>query len=337
MIICLKGQWKMLKNKKYLSLVVILLLCLNLFLTGCSLEEQGDLKDNDIGASVEEAEEVTEPEIVEEIVGPRVSSSKISIKKIPKYKGKTYIAINGNKPSFDKDEMTSKSFEFYSPLDKLGRCGVAMASVGEDIMPTEERGAIGQVKPTGWETKRYDFVDGKYVYNRCHLLGYQLTGENANVRNLITGTRTLNNRGMLPFENRIADYVDRTGNNVLYRVTPIFTGDNLVARGVQMEAKSVEDKGKGLMFNVFVYNVEPNVKIDYKTGKTQARGQAVKEEVAKLKGDKFTLNINTKKIHYNSCPSAKATKEKNKKKFKGSYDYLIRKGYEPCQRCLDAS
>nr|WP_330361255.1 DNA/RNA non-specific endonuclease [Lachnobacterium bovis] len=174
--------------------------------------------------------------------------------------------MNDNKPFFDDKLLTKKSFEYYSDLDSLGRCGFAVASIGQDLMPTQKRGAIGMVKPTGWHTIKYDHVDGKYLYNRCHLIGYQLTAENANKQNLITGTRYLNVEGMLPFENLVADYVKETNNHVLYRVTPIFKGNDLVAKGVLIEGKSVEDKGEGVTFNVFCYNTQPKVSIDYKTG-----------------------------------------------------------------------
>ena len=189
---------------------------------------------------------------------------------LPPYSGEPYISVCGGDPDFSEDEITSVSYEYYSELDALGRCGVCIASVGQDIMPTEKRGSIGQVKPTGWHTVKYDFVDGKYLYNRCHLIGFQLTGENANRRNLITGTRYLNVEGMLPFENMVADYVKETGNHVMYRVTPIFVGDELLARGVHIEAESVEDGGDGIMFNVFCYNVQPGVVLDYATGEGTA-------------------------------------------------------------------
>lgn len=185
---------------------------------------------------------------------------------IPAYQGNLYVVLNNNEPNFSKTDYTTTSFEHYSDLDSLGRCGVAFANVGLETMPTEDRGSIGQVKPSGWHTVKYDNVSGKYLYNRCHLIGYQLTGENANEKNLITCTRSMNTEGMLPFEDEIAEYVKDTGNHVLYRVTPIFEGDNLLATGVEMEAKSVEDDGKGVKFNVFVYNVQDGIQIDYKTG-----------------------------------------------------------------------
>lgn len=196
------------------------------------------------------------------------SNSTFSLNDIPSYSDEAYVVINNNIPYFTDDELSTTSFEHYNDLDSLGRCGVAFSCVGVDIMPTEERGAIGQVKPTGWHTVKYDCVNGKYLYNRCHLIGYQLTAENANDKNLITGTRYLNIDGMLAFENMCADYVKETENHVLYRVTPIFEEDNLVASGVEMEAYSVEDEGEGICYNVFCYNNQPGVTINYETGES---------------------------------------------------------------------
>ena len=190
----------------------------------------------------------------------------IDIGDIPEYSGEPYVVLQDNWPDFGAEDMTTDPFEFYSELDGLGRCGAAYANICLEIMPTEERGDIGQVKPSGWQTVKYDCVDGKYLYNRCHLIGYQLAGENANKQNLITGTRYMNVEGMLPFENMVDDYVEETENHVLYRVTPIFEGRNLVASGVHMEAFSVEDEGEGICFNVYVYNVQPGITIDYATG-----------------------------------------------------------------------
>ena len=196
-------------------------------------------------------------------------TSAFDLAAVPAYSGQPYIVVHDNEPYFADTDLTEDSFETYSDLDSLGRCGTAYASVGTDLMPTQERGAIGQVKPSGWHTIKYDNVDGKYLYNRCHLIGYQLTAENANEKNLITGTRYLNVQGMLPFENMAADYIKETGNHVLYRVTPIFEGNNLLASGVLMEAESVEDKGDGVEFCVFAYNVQDGVDIDYATGETK--------------------------------------------------------------------
>lgn len=195
----------------------------------------------------------------------------IDVSDIPNYKNQEYIEINKNIPYFEDSDLTTKSFEEYSELDELGRCGVAFANIGTDLMPNKERGSIGMIKPSGWHTVKYDNVDGKYLYNRCHLIGYQLSGENANEKNLITGTRYMNVEGMLPFEEQVAHYVKETNHHVLYRVTPIFEGKNLVAKGVLMEAQSVEDDD--ISFNVFVYNIQPDIQIDYATGESRYIGE----------------------------------------------------------------
>ena len=192
-----------------------------------------------------------------------------SVKEVPSYNGEDYVYIDDNKPNFKEEDLNKETFENYSDLDKLNRCGVAYAKVGKETMPTEERGSIGMIKPSGWHTIKYDNVDGKYLYNRCHLIGYQLTGENANEKNLITCTRHMNAESMLKFENEVADYIKKTNNHVLYRVTPMFKDDNLLASGVQMEALSIEDNGKGISFNVYVYNVQDGIEIDYKKGESK--------------------------------------------------------------------
>lgn len=194
------------------------------------------------------------------------SNESYDIENLPEYDGNSYVIVNDNIPYFKEEEYTTTSFEKYSELDLLGRCGVAYANISKDLMPTEKRGSIGMIKPSGWHTIKYDHINGKYLYNRCHLIGYQLTGENANEKNLITCTRSMNTKGMLQFENMVTKYIKDTGNHVLYRVTPVFEGNNLVATGVEMEAYSVEDNGKGIKFNVFVYNIEDGIIIDYKTG-----------------------------------------------------------------------
>ena len=268
-----------------------------------------------------------------------------SVSDIPEYTGSAYAAVNGNYPYFKSSELTDRSFEEYAPLDSQGRCGTAVASIGTDLMPTEERGSIGQVKPTGWHTIRYDCVDGKYLYNRCHLIGYQLSGENANTRNLITGTRYLNIEGMLPFENMVADYVKETDNHVMYRVTPIFDGDNPLAEGVLMEGYSVEDDGDGICYCVFAYNVQPGVVIDYTTGdsySTEPEPEPEPEhhdkkpapEKKPAGGDvKYILNTNSKKFHYPDCSSVDSMSEKNKEEYTGPRQDLIDQGYDPCKRC----
>lgn len=283
------------------------------------------------------------------------TASSFSLSDVPAYSGKAYISVNGNVPYFTAAELTTTSFETYSDLDTLGRCGVTYACIGQDLMPTKERGSIGMVKPTGWHTVRYDdLVDGKYLYNRCHLIGYQLTGENANTQNLITGTRYLNIEGMLPFENMVADYIQETDNHVLYRVTPIFEGNNLLANGVLMEGYSVEDKGAGVSYCVFAYNVQPGIEIDYATGENKLADSAQQEEQktatvtptpspepekqepatgSEASQADYILNTNTKKFHYPTCSSVNDMKEKNKQEFFGTRDEAISNGYFPCGRC----
>lgn len=206
------------------------------------------------------------------------NNSYVSLDAIPAYEGKAYVAVNNNEPFFTDNDMTTTAFENYSDLDSLGRCGVAYANICKEIMPTEKRGKIGMIKPSGWHTVKYDVIKDRYLYNRCHLIGYQLAGENANPKNLITGTRYLNVEGMLPFENLVADYVNNTGNHVLYRVTPMFSGSNLVANGVLIEAKSVEDNGGGILFNVYCYNVQPGVGINYENGDSWLDGTTPQNE-----------------------------------------------------------
>ena len=253
----------------------------------------------------------------------------ISIEEVPAYEGEPYVEVENNEPDFSDEDRNTASYEYYSELDEEGKCGVVEANIGQELMPDEERGSIGQVKPTGWHTVKYDNVDGKYLYNRCHLIGYQLTGENANEKNLITGTRYMNTEGMLPFEDMVADYIRETGNHVLYRVTPVFEEDNLLASGVQMEAMSVEDEGEGVSFNVYVYNVQPGIEIDYATGESRYVG---KETNTDEKGN-YVLNTNTKKYHLPSCSGAKRTQKKNKEEFVGSKAEIEAKGYEPCGAC----
>ena len=264
-----------------------------------------------------------------------------------KYSGKPYAVVNGGIPSFS--QTGTASWERYGELDRLGRCTAAEACIGRDIMPTLTRGPIGQIKPTGWQTAKYDFVDGKYLYNRCHLIGFQLTGENANERNLITGTRYLNTKGMLPFENMVADYIKDTGNHVMYRCTPVFAGNELVARGVHLEAYSVEDKGDGICFNVFIFNVQPGVKIDYLTGESSLEDESTATPTPKpsvtpkptpkpspsstAQAQSYVLNTNTHFFHYASCRHVSSIKAANRENFTGSRDTLIRRGYSPCGSC----
>ncbi len=272
----------------------------------------------------------------------------VTLADIPEYTGNAYVAINNNQPFFSETEYTTEAFETYSELDSLRRCGVAYANICVEIMPTEKRGEIGQVKPSGWHTVKYDCVDGKYLYNRCHLIGFQLAGENANEKNLITGTRYLNIQGMLPFENMVADYVKETEHHVLYRVTPIFSGDNLVADGVLMEGYSVEDNGEGISFCVFAYNVQPGVTIDYATGDSalgDSETAAAEETTTPVEQDstsastdssgemEYVLNTNTNKFHVPSCSSVDRIAQGNRKDYTGTRESVIAMGYDPCGRC----
>ena len=255
----------------------------------------------------------------------------------PEYAGEPFAVLNGNVPGFTEEDYTTEAFEYYSELDELGRCGEVFANIGVEIMPVEERESIGQVKPSGWQFVKYDFVDGNYLYNRCHLIGFQLAGENANERNLITGTRYMNVVGMLPFENQVAEYVKETGNHVLYRVTPRYEGSNLVAEGVQMEARSVEDEGEGISFHVYVYNHQPGVVIDYATGESRL---ASEEEVLAIEygggeghGVEYVLNTNSMKFHFLHCSAVSEMKDRNKQETRMPREMLLIYGYEPCRIC----
>lgn len=257
---------------------------------------------------------------------------------IPSYTGNAYAVVNDNHPYFSEGELTTNSYETYSELDSLGRCGVAEACVGIDLMPTEERESISEVRPSGWENRSYDFVDGGYLYNRCHLIGFQLTGENANEKNLITGTRYMNTEGMLPFENMVADYVQESGNHVMYRVTPVFEGENLVASGVLMEAESVEDKGEGILYCVYCFNIQPGVTIDYSTGENWAASSEEtitqsESESVQTQEQEYVLNTNSMKFHKPDCSSVKDMSEKNRSEIKTTRDKLISEGYSPCKIC----
>lgn len=317
--------------------------------------------DGAIKSSLEHSSEIETTVDVQQQSSSLSSKSSFSIQdiNIEPYSGKPYIEINNNIPYFSEIDLTTEPFESYSDLDELGRCGTAYANICIDIMPTEERGEIGQIRPSGWHTVKYnDIIDGNYLYNRCHLIGYQLAGENANEKNLITGTRYMNIDGMLPFENMVADYVIESGNHVIYRVTPIFEGNNLLASGVLMEAESVEDKGSGILFCVYVYNVQPGIIIDYASGESSldeslqvTQEEMVEEPEIPIQSEiqieqesenasipespdvTYVLNTNTKKFHYPSCSSVNQMKEKNKRIFTGNRDDVISQGYEPCKRC----
>lgn len=266
----------------------------------------------------------------------QASAVSVSLEEVPAYSGSPYVELDGNQPGFSLEERTTDSFETYSTLDALGRCGPAYACIGEDLMPTEDRESISSVHPTGWVQAEYSFVDGGSLYNRCHLIGFQLTGENANEENLITGTRYMNVEGMLPFENMVADYIKETGNHVLYQVTPVFEGENLVASGVVMEALSVEDEGEGVCFHVYVYNVQPGVEIDYATGEsweTRDSASSTPESQTEQQEADYVLNTSSKKFHRPDCPSVDSMSGKNRQEYHGTREELIAQGYEPCGSC----
>lgn len=310
------------KNRKIN--IFILLICIIFSITACKTENRNVIEDDTVITEernvIEDSSVITdEQNIIED-----------------------NTVLTENVPQFDKSEITTVAFEKYSDLDELGRCGEAIACIGVEIMPTEERGAIGQIKPSGWKMAKYDIVDGKYLYNRCHLIGYQLTGENANEKNLITGTRYMNVEGMLPYENMVADYVKETKNHVMYRVTPVFEGDNLLAKGVRMEAFSVEDNGEGISFNVFVDNVQPGVEINYLDGTSRLQSENLSDEEQEPEKPKvytktgdgiYILNTNTMKFHNEKCRSVKDIKPENKESFNGAREWLIDNNYSPCGIC----
>lgn len=316
-------------KRRWLSVALLLLLCLSLLLSGCdAFGSRGGSGGGDGGEAETEQRQV---------------GGYASVEGIPDYDGKAYVELEGNQPRFTQEELTTAAYEFYSELDSLGRCGYTMACVGKEIMPTEDRGDISSVKPTGWKNKEYsaDLVDGRYLYNRCHLIGFQLTGENANKKNLITGTRYLNIEGMLPFENQIADYVKETGNHVMYRVTPIFVGNNLLASGVRMEGYSVEDNGEGICFHVFAYNVQPGITINYATGANWLNGDAeavttgteAAESTVPEGEPTYVINKNTGKFHKPTCPGVQDMNPNNREDFYGTKQELLDDGYMICGTC----
>lgn len=309
-------------QRTLLSLLLALLLFCS---SGCVL-------DLDVTGGPEKPTEATHSTVGED------KQENISLDSIPAFEGKAFVSVNGGVPFFTQDEYTTSPFESYAPLDALGRCGVAYANICRELMPTEERGSIGQVKPSGWQTAKYDFVDGKYLYNRCHLIGFQLAGENANEQNLITGTRYLNIQGMLPFENMVADYVKETGNHVLLRVTPIYDGSNLLASGVLMEGYSVEDRGDGILFCVYAYNVQPGVVINYANGDNRLATEDETQpstESESLAGNPtgYIINKSSKVFHTVDCSSTANMSEENKEYTTRSAEDLLADNYTPCGRC----
>ena len=249
---------------------------------------------------------------------------------VPEFSGDPFVIIGDGVPDFKTDELAHESYEYYGELDSLGRCTAAAACLGSDLMPNEKRESISRVKPSGWHSVKYDCVDGGNLYNRCHLIGFQLTGENANERNLITGTRFMNTEGMLPFENMTADFIKETDMHVMYRVTPVFDGNDLVARGVHMEAISVEDSGAGICFDVFVYNCQPGIEINYSDGESReiaSDSDTADEEIS------YIINLSSRRFHIPSCASAADIAQSNRMEYSGGRQELIDQGYVPCGRC----
>ena len=333
------------RYKSYILIVsVLFLLCIVLLrkIQPAALEEPADET-----YQTQETQETQEPHLP-----AGITDIDFDYSAIPPYTGDSYVEINGNQPSFTEDQKTTIAFEYYSDLDSLGRCGIAAANVCQELMPTEARSPIGMIKPSGWHTARYDdLVEGKYLYNRCHLIAFHLAGENDNPLNLITGTRYLNVVGMMPFENRVGNYVRSTGNHVLYRTSPVFVGDELVARGVHLEAFSIEDQGEGICFNVFLYNVQPGIEIDYLTGESSAswtnaastasadpnsrayKDQGQDNSEAVLADADYIVNILTGTFHLSGCSGIEDISEENKEAFFGTHDEAIAVGYTPCGIC----
>lgn len=352
-------------TRRYLMQLAAVFASFAIVLSGCSGKDVSSENNITAESTVSQTESANAQQ-TDDKAGQGTGAS-FDISSVPAYSGSPYVEINNNVPEFADSDKTQTAFETYSDLDSLGRCQTAYANVCKEIMPTQERGKIGEIKPSGWHTVKYDGIDGNYLYNRCHLIAYQLAGENANEKNLITGTRYLNVQGMLPFEDKVADYVNQTDNHVLYRVTPVFEGNNLVASGVHMEAYSVEDSGKGICFNIYAYNIQPGIKINYSTGdseadssNTQAESKAagntesntqnspqtgtpgtadhssdsgIDNSSSQNSQEEYIMNTNTHKFHKPGCQSVKTMKDKNKKVYKGNRQDLINQGYQPCKNC----
>ncbi|MBE6568239.1 MAG: hypothetical protein E7657_06245 [Ruminococcaceae bacterium] len=318
---------------KRFTKILALLLALLLLFTACEIPELPTGND-DKGPSDDGS--IT----IDDNSGIGTSASPVGtvclLSDIPRYSGKAYVDVNGGEPNFTEADLVTESYETYGDLDKLGRCTVCISSIGFDLMPTEDRESISSVTPSGWINKKYDtsLVEGGYIYNRCHLIGFQLTGENAKKENLITGTRYLNIEGMLPFENMIASYVKETENHVLFRVTPVFDGDNLVASGVLMEAYSIEDEGDGICFSVFAYNVQPGIIIDYKTGDSVLSGEELPEAPAYEQGETlYVLNVSSKRVHRPECSGVADMAEHNKQETYELLSSLLSRGFKTCGTC----
>lgn len=305
------------KHKRHLTKWILpVLLCISL-LSGCQPLASNQTTDTETTSQTTQASDIQEDILSD----------------IPAYTDTPIHICNNNDPTFTQQEITDDAYESYSDLDDLGRVGTATACLGPETLPTEDREDISSITPTGWINHSYNTVDGGYLYNRCHMIGFQLSGENANEENLFTGTRYMNVDGMLPYENQTKEYIDETDNHVMYRVTPDFENDNLVCDGVLMEAYSVEDNGSGLSFCIYVYNVQPGITIDYTTGENYTSNTTQTSDTTDTKNTTYMLNTNSKIIHIPSCNSVAKMADHNKKEYTGSYEALIKEGYHPCQNC----
>lgn len=330
---------------KALAALLALGVLVGLSLAGCTTEGPSAQQSASAhtAAASSAVSQGSEESVITEAANPLSSQvAAIDWDSLPSYDGRPSVEVNGGVPSFTDEDRARGPFKEFSSLDALGRCGAAFMLVTPETLAWEERGSIGMIKPSGWQTIRYDWVDGGYLFNRCHLLGYQLSGENANPLNLITGTRSLNTQGMLPAENRIDYYVETTGASVLLRVTPVFLGEELVARGVLMEAQSAADGGAGLQFCLWCPNAEPGVSIDYATGESTgaAPAAAVAPETAQdatpapsAVASSYVLNTNTHKFHRPDCTSVGKMKAKNRSDFQGTREEAMALGYDPCKIC----
>lgn len=302
-------------NRFFAALIALLLV----FAVSCS--------GADVGTAGSEVSKVSAPPSQSESSRSDNTAAAFDYSLVPEYSGDAWVAVNGNTPFFTEAELNAVPYEDYSVLDSLGRCGVAVACIDKSLMPDSAREPIGSVKPTAWHSDKYDFIDGGNLYNRCHLIGFQLTGENANEKNLITGTRYLNIKGMLPFENMVADYIKETGNPVLYRATPVFVGTELLARGVLLEGMSASDNGGDICFCVFCYNVQPGVKVDYSDGSNSLDTSDTGTEMD------FVLNKKSKKYHLPGCKSIADISQGNRVDYRGTRAELASMGYSPCGIC----
>lgn len=317
--------------KKYYTLFLTLLLIHVLSACNTNLINEDDVTNNKMPKYEQNIPTTEEPFITD---SSTTSGFDISI--IPEYNDEAVYIVNNNIPFFTENELTTESYEIYADLDSLGRCGVANACLSKDTMPKngETRGEIGSIKPAGWHTVKYpDVISDLYLYNRCHLIGWQLGAENANKLNLTTGTRYLNVEGMLPYENMVDNYIEQTNNHVMYRITPVFIGDELVCRGILMEAKSVEDDG--CIFCVYCYNVQPGIYINYLTGESYQMDNSDSDtnKNSSETEHNYILNTSSMKIHNINCKYAASIGDKNRCEYTGTINDLINKGYSTCKSC----